>query len=100
MVFTATGAVPCNVTKLFAVLKLFPPLLVIAKAEGSVANCERTYERRWLTNVLIGVGGDAASPAPRNAAYLASSSALAFAAASGPFTASCNARQYARRNGG
>jgi len=53
-----------------------------------------------LMKVLISVGAEADRPAPRKAAYLASSSALTFVAASGPLTASCNARQYARRNGG
>src|SRR6266542_2083143 len=90
---TLIGAVPVSVSRFFALLKSLPPLLVMAKLAATPANWEVMYVRRLAMKLLMLPGEVTANPLLVRAVYLASSSGLTLALSSGPFTASCRARQ-------
>src|ERR1022692_496175 len=104
MVVTETGAVPESVTRLVAVVRLVEPLIV--KFAATAASWLARKARRSTNHCLTGDGlpsawpSHQAMPLARSDLYFASMTGLQFAAVSGPLTASCTARQYARTNGG
>src|SRR5438309_11741403 len=100
MVFTSTGASPLMVMEFLFVLKLFPPLLVMANAAlaPSLFKVLNKELRIVAIQPFTADGELTVTLSAAKAAYFAAMTGLTLAFSIGPLAISLNARRSVRRN--